>query len=634
MLTALVKSEIFTVKPVRQDKYDGGQFEFLQTIIANMADNDYIYFSSKEHNKKMHQESTLVKKVRDFIASGNLVINGKDVFVAPNSYANDRNRQKNNIRHLNAFFIDIDYQKVSKYKKQAPQIIVKYILHQCKQHEMPLPSFIVSTGHGLHIWWMLTVPVDSRFIRVWDEIQNQIYLEFKSFGADSAAKDGSRYLRVPGTINAKNEKEVREVSVAYVNPARKYVKFSSMYRWAARHHEIVWLGNLRTISTDIARNTPLHIVKELVDSGKVKVPARAAFKPFIPNEPANDISIPSAEVRVMRRSRRTETEEECSRRHQVKAMSVNPMRLDDLGTLVTIRKGHMTGQRELFLHHYRNTLARCGIYGQKQEQKIREMNSQFTEPLPEYEIKNILKQYKLYMAKNETIIRDLAITPAEQTMMRTIYGPEEKERRRLQKNKCGMSGEERIKSTCAKIMKYLALGKSNSEIAALLSCTTRTVRNYIHKFDLLGKGAAFCAGKISDIVTPEEPYHDTDENNKAVESAAKTYTNDVVDDMKRKAGKTNKPKPRKLNKKEKASLVSKILTLLESQIPDFWAKIQKVADDFFKERDARLLIKTEGKKNRYTKLFRRLLLGSVPGYYVPNHTNGLVLAFMEALYAA
>lgn len=337
---------------------------------------------------------------------------------------------------------------------------------------------------------------------------------------------------------------------------------------------------------------------------------------------------------LMRRSRRTETEEECSRRHQVKAMSVNPMRLDDLGTLVTIRKGHMTGQRELFLHHYRNTLARCGIYGQKQEQKIREMNSQFTEPLPEYEIKNILKQYKLYMAKNETIIRDLAITPAEQTMMRTIYGPEEKERRRLQKNKCGMSGEERIKSTCAKIMKYLALGKSNSEIAALLSCTTRTVRNYIHKFDLLGKGAAFCAGKISDIVTPEEPYQDTDENNKAVESAAKTYTNDVVDDMKRKAGKANKPKPRKLNKKEKASLVSKILTLLESQIPDFWAKIQKVADDFFKERDARLLIKTEGKKNRYTKLFRRLLLGSVPGYYVPNHTNGLVQAFMEALYAA
>lgn len=94
MLTALVKSEIFTVKPVCQDKYDGGQFQFLQTIIANMADDDYIYFSSKEHNKKLHQESTLVKKVRDFIASGNLVINGKDVFVAPNSYANDRNRQK------------------------------------------------------------------------------------------------------------------------------------------------------------------------------------------------------------------------------------------------------------------------------------------------------------------------------------------------------------------------------------------------------------------------------------------------------------------------------------------------------------------------------------------------------------
>lgn len=634
MLTALVKSEIFTVKPVCQDKYDGGQFQFLQTIIANMADDDYIYFSSKEHNKKLHQESTLVKKVRDFIASGNLVINGKDIFVAPNSYANDRNRQKNNVRHLNAFFIDIDYQKISKYKQKTPQTIIDCILRQCREHEMPLPSFIVSTGHGLHIWWMLSLPVDARFMRVWDEIQNQIYLEFRSFGADSAAKDGARYLRVPGTVNAKNEKETRDVSVAYVNQARKYVKFGSMYRWAARHHEIVWLGNLRTISSEVPRNTPLHILKRLVESGKVKVPARAAFTPFIPNEPANDIAVPSAEVKVMRRSRRTETETECSRRHQLKAMSVNPMRMDDLDTLVTIRKGHMTGQRELFLHHYRNTLARCGIYGQKQEQKIREMNNRFTEPLPEYEIRNILKQYKLYMAKNETIIRDLAITPAEQTMMRTIYGPEEKERRRLQKNKCGMSGEERIKTTCSKIMKYLALGKSNSEIALLLNCTTRTVRNYIHKYDLLGKGAAFCAGKIADVVSPEKPYHNTDENDKAVESAAKSYADDAVDDMKHKAGKECKQKPRKLNKKEKASLVSKIISLLEKRIPDFWEKLKKVADDFYKERDARLLITTGTKKNRYTKLFQRLILGSVPGYYVPNHTNGLVLAFIDALYAA
>lgn len=634
MLTALVKSKIITVKPVYQDKYDGGQFGFLQTIIANMADDDYIYFASKEPNKKMHQESTLVKKIRDFVASGNLVINGSDIFITPNSYASDKNRQKNNVRHLNAFFIDIDYQKIPKYKNQTPQKVIDAILIQCKQHSMPLPSFIVSTGHGLHLWWMLLAPMDSRFIRVWDEIQNSIYLEFKPFGADSAAKDGARYLRVPGTVNAKNEKGHCEVFVAYTNQTRKYVKFSSMYRWAAKHHEIVWLKTLRKMSADIPRDMPLHLLKELVDAGKVNIPSRAKFVPFIANEPAEDIIVPRAETKVMKRSRKTETEEDCSRRHQVKAMSVNPMRLEDMETLVTIRKGNMTGQRELFLHHYRNTLARCGIYGQKQEQKIREMNSRFTEPLPEHEIRSILKQYKLYMAKNETIIRDLAITPTEQTMMRTIIGPEEKERRRLQKNKCGMSGEERIKTTCAKIMKYLALGKTNSEIALLLNCTTRTVRNYIHKYDLLGKGAAFCAEKIADIVTQDEPYRDTDENDRAVEAAAKSYAGDALEDMKHKAGKKSKEKPRKLNKREKASLVSKILTLLEKQVPDFWEKIRKVADDFYKEWDAKLLTACRGKKNRYTKLFQRLLLGSIPGFYVPNRTNGLVLDFFDALYAA
>lgn len=634
MLMALAKSKILTVRPVCQDKYDGGQFQFFQTIINRFPEHDIIYFAEKSDEGKMRQEAIPSQKVRDAIATGNLVVTGNDIYIAPNGFADDKGRQKDNVRHLNAFFTDIDFHKSKKYKNMKPEEVVASILQQCKSHNMPIPSLIICTGHGLHVWWLLAQPVDVRFMPVWDEIQTEIFQEFKAYGADAAAKDASRYLRIPGTNNNKDANEAREVAVVFVNPTRKYIKFDSMYRWAARHHEMVWLGRLRSRCESVPNDTPLHILKELVASEKIEVPNKLKFSPFIANEPVESIHVPAVRKANAARTHKTETEEECSKRHQVKAMSVNPMRLKDLQMLVKIRKGHMTGQRELFLHHYRNTLARCGFNGETQAAMIRAMNNQFTEPLPEYEVRSILKQYKLYMAKNETIIRDLSITAAEQAAMRTIIDTDEKERRRLQKNKCGVSNEERVKNTCAKIMQFLALGKTNSEIAALLHCTARTVRNYIHKFDLLGKGAAFCSEKIAETVPNDKPYQDTDENNRSVQMAASTYANEVVEKMKHKAGKKKRRIPKGLTKKEKAGLVSKILEVLEKQVPDFWKKLKDVADAFFKEKGAALLTYGENGKICYTPLFRSIILQSLPGFFSQKRPNGLVTAFFDALYAA
>lgn len=633
MVTTLSKSQIISLKPVRQDKDDKGQLKFLQRFFMSLPRDEFVFIGKKMDNGRMRQESFSGETGRKSVANGNFVLTGDDIYIAPNTMVSTKCRQKDNIGHLTAFFTDIDYSKIKEYKTKSPSQVADEVLNHCKKFHLPLPTMIISTGHGLHVWWMLNRPMQARFIHVWDAIQTCIYNEFKSFGADACAKDAARFLRVPGTMNVKDKNAPAEVAVIYMNAYRKAVDFDSMYRWAKKQHKANWLRRIRHICSNVSKDIPLYQLESLIAEDKIHIPAKEKFVPFILNEPAQNHAEPPLEKIIQKRVRRSESAEECSRRHQVKALSVNPMRVKDLETLVAIRQGEMTGKRELFLHHYRNTLARCGFNIREQAQKLTETNAIFTEPLPENEIKNILNQRKLYMARNETIIQDLDITATEQMMLLTIIGKDEKERRRVQKNKCGTSNDERVKGICAKILKQIALGKSTSEIADIIGCTARTVRNYIHKYDLLGKGAVFCAAQISNSAAAAlEEY--CPEEDRAVDAAAATYANNSVDELKRQVGHSSRSKKNRLTKRDKTKLVMQILTLLQKQVPNFREKLKAVADAFYKEREAKLITINAQGKISYTKLFYELILRLAPGFSCRDCLNDLAINFTQALYSA
>lgn len=632
MITTLSKSQIITLKPVCQDKDDKGQLKFLQRFFMNIPADEFVFFGKKMESGRMRQESFSGETGKNSVASGNLVLTGENIYIAPNTMLNTKCRQKENVGHLTAFFTDIDYSKIKEHRTKSPVQVAGEVMLHCKKYHIPLPTMVISTGHGLHVWWLLNRPMPARFINVWDAIQTCIFNEFKSFGADACAKDAARFLRVPGTTNVKDKDKPADVAVVYLNPHRRAVNFDSMYHWAAKQHEANWLRRIRHISS-VPKDMPLYQVKSLIAENKIQIPAKEKFVPFVPNEPMQNYEEQKPEKVTRKRVKRTESEEECSRRHQVKALSVNPMRVKDLETLVAIRHGEMTGQRELFLHHYRNALARCGFNLKEQSQKLTEINATFTEALPQSEIKNILNQRKLYMAKNETIIRDLGITPAEQVLLQTIVGKDERERRRVLKNKCGTSNDERVKTICAKILKQIALGKSTSEIASIIGCTARTIRNYIHKYDLLGKGAVFCAAQISNSAAAAlEEY--CPEEDRAVDAAAAAYANNSVDELKRQVGHSSRPKKNRLAKRDKTKLVMQILNLLQKQVPNFREKLKAVADAFYKEREAKLITINAQGKISYTKLFYELILRLAPGFSCRDCLNDLAINFTQALYSA
>lgn len=103
------------------------------------------------------------------------------------------------LRSLRAFYVDID--------KNVSQQDVFEALSAAK---MPQPSFIVFSGRGLHCYWIHD-PMPAKTLPTWQQAQNALIEALKPIGADPAARDCTRVLRICGSINSKTNTEVKGV---------------------------------------------------------------------------------------------------------------------------------------------------------------------------------------------------------------------------------------------------------------------------------------------------------------------------------------------------------------------------------------------------------------------------------------
>lgn len=69
---------------------------------------------------------------------------------------------------------------------------------------MPGPSLVVWSGTGMHFYWLLD-PLPPKCLPVWQRIQDRLIATLRPIGADAAAKDCTRLLRVVGTKNKGEE---------------------------------------------------------------------------------------------------------------------------------------------------------------------------------------------------------------------------------------------------------------------------------------------------------------------------------------------------------------------------------------------------------------------------------------------
>lgn len=136
---------------------------------------------------------------------------GYGIFFTVNGFSGGK-RTTENLTNINAFFADIDYpDKINR----TPEAI-----HQYKQDILMelyadgvIPTAIVETKNGLHVYWCLVEPVklanlnpdqQNRLRVLYRDIEEAI---LRRFDGDPAAKDVARVLRVPGTLHQKDPKD-------------------------------------------------------------------------------------------------------------------------------------------------------------------------------------------------------------------------------------------------------------------------------------------------------------------------------------------------------------------------------------------------------------------------------------------
>lgn len=186
--------------------------EFFQALFEGTE--GYIEIRPIDCKKKVKQHFYSITDIDRLIAD--LASDSLSYFKDTNVYfgvcpRRERKGKEENVRQLNALWVDIDCETM-KEKVKA--------LKKLERFELPA-SIIVSSGHGLHCYWLLNelYLIENRE----NKLTAKGYLKglALALNADSTF-DLSRILRVPGTKNLKNPHNPLPVEIIEFNTSRRY----------------------------------------------------------------------------------------------------------------------------------------------------------------------------------------------------------------------------------------------------------------------------------------------------------------------------------------------------------------------------------------------------------------------------
>lgn len=222
-----------------------------QLDLLHGKDDGFITIAVKKDNSFL-QYHYKIQSLKANIGKA-LSIEDVNIYVSPNSYFKPYRRIEN-IRKLNALYIDIDFYN-SKHYKNSSYDGVKYILeHDYFGKTVPEPSFIINTGRGMAVYWLIE-PVPYQALPLWNGIQKYLLKELKDVGADPKSVDSARIMRLAGSINQKNKVKaeieihndyiysLREIQENYLPELTPYVK-NPMHKQKGRKPKVVKLHNV------------------------------------------------------------------------------------------------------------------------------------------------------------------------------------------------------------------------------------------------------------------------------------------------------------------------------------------------------------------------------------------------------
>lgn len=224
--------------------------------------------------------------------------NGVDVYFSLASFQQDRywdeHKQKTryrtheNVDQLKAFWLDLDCGPGKDYPSQKAAFTS--LFHACQTIGLPRPTWTVSSGNGLHVYWTLPEPIAHS---AWKPTAAALETVLQWAGVEpdqSRTKDISSVLRVPGTQNWKDADDPKPVKIIEAASLREPIDFKVFKETLKETLEANGLtakavAKLRGRSTASKRSAPEE--DGLNSDLSAGVPQKPAFPDCDPEKMAN-----------------------------------------------------------------------------------------------------------------------------------------------------------------------------------------------------------------------------------------------------------------------------------------------------------------------------------------------------------
>ncbi|MGL4741847.1 MAG: hypothetical protein ACRC41_13720 [Sarcina sp.] len=361
-------------------------------------------------------------------------------------------RNTNNIRRINALYLDIDnHSRI--ITAEMVQALIKHLKKYYYKKNIPEPTITVFTGRGIQLLFLLE-DLPKQALKYWQNIENELAkrlkkLNFNGFELDESCTDVTRVFRLPGTINTKSKAYAEIIEIN-----------DNVYR-------------LDELKKEYFKYVPKTTRKR---------------KARVLNITAGQKGLNIHELHWKRR--------------------------EDIERLQNIRNGECNGYRELMCFLYRYYACLVENNGDEALDRMLKFNQKFSEPLPLHEVikatESAEKAYKAYIESlknnkgditvfengefklkgynytNASLIKLLKITEEEQKELLILISVKEKYRRNnirrnnIRRNNDGLTGREQQKQDIIKAIKTLKVqGVKQVEIAKKLKINKATVSKYL-----------------------------------------------------------------------------------------------------------------------------------------------------------
>lgn len=175
------------------------------------APSDWGYFSvlTRDSDGKTAQSSHLLRDMPRVIP---LLDPKRDTWISQAEFAK-QNRRAVNVLRIGLLFCDLDCYKMPGLRGAAPETMLNSLLYFCAAEGLPPPSIVLYSGRGLQAKWLLDKPIPRHALPRWNSCQRFLVDKLKVVGADPAARDASRVLRLVDTVNTKSGELVHVLHV-------------------------------------------------------------------------------------------------------------------------------------------------------------------------------------------------------------------------------------------------------------------------------------------------------------------------------------------------------------------------------------------------------------------------------------